>query len=294
MAQAFPNSTVRDSTTTTIDRPRRQLAEAEGASKNTEFEVGRCQGLSRRGYDLVCFFDCLHDMGDPVGAMAHVREVIDDDGTVMLVEPFANDTLAENLNPVGRTFYAASTLICTPSSLDQEVGLGLGAQAGEEDFARCPRKLALRGFGGRRRHRSTWFSRHDRRPAMSFIVTHSDDCLESGSWRLVRRTLDLKAFGMNLVELAHRRGHSRARRDRPRPGGGVLRRGRHADPGGGWRRTTRRPRGPLRDWTPAHSRTMRNDGAEPAVRADRIRAHIERLPADGLGMTVAGGSLAAR
>ena len=80
----------------------------------------------------MCFFDCLHDMGDPVGAMKHVREAIDDDGTVMLVEPFANDSLAENLNPVGRIYYAASTLVCTPSSLDQEVGLGLGAQAGEE------------------------------------------------------------------------------------------------------------------------------------------------------------------
>jgi hypothetical protein len=82
------------------------------------------------GYDLVCFFDCLHDMGDPVGALKHVRETLDPDGTVMLVEPFANDTLADNLNPVGRVYYAASTLICTPSSLAQEVGLGLGAQAG--------------------------------------------------------------------------------------------------------------------------------------------------------------------
>jgi len=70
-------------------------------------------------------------MGDPVGALSHVRETIADDGTVMLVEPYAADTLAENLNPVGRTYYAASTLICTPASLDQEVGLGLGAQAGE-------------------------------------------------------------------------------------------------------------------------------------------------------------------
>ncbi|HET8743121.1 MAG TPA: hypothetical protein VFM41_10905 [Gaiella sp.] len=84
------------------------------------------------GYDLVCFFDCLHDMGDPVGALRHVREVIDEDGTVMLVEPFANGALVDNLNPVGRVYYAASTVICTPASLDQEVGLGLGAQAGEE------------------------------------------------------------------------------------------------------------------------------------------------------------------
>ena len=80
----------------------------------------------------MAFFDCLHDMGDPVGALRHVRETIADDGTVMLVEPFAGDSLEENLNPVGRVFYAASTLVCTPASLDQEVGLGLGAQAGEE------------------------------------------------------------------------------------------------------------------------------------------------------------------
>ncbi len=133
MAQAYPDSTVRgfDYHDASIDRAR-QLAESEGASANTEFEVASAKDFPGESYDLVCFFDCLHDMGDPVGAMAHVREVLDDDGSVMLVEPFANDTLEENLNPVGRTFYAASTLVCTPSSLDQEVGLGLGAQAGEE------------------------------------------------------------------------------------------------------------------------------------------------------------------
>ncbi|UYQ62396.1 class I SAM-dependent methyltransferase [Streptomyces peucetius] len=84
------------------------------------------------GYDLVCFFDCLHDMGDPVGALRHTRETLAPDGTVMLVEPFANDELADNLNPVGRIYYAASTVICTPSSLSQEVATGLGAQAGEK------------------------------------------------------------------------------------------------------------------------------------------------------------------
>jgi SAM-dependent methyltransferase len=109
----------------------RELAAAEGAADNAAFEVASAKDYAGEGYDLVCFFDCLHDMGDPVGAMRHVRETIDEDGTVMLVEPFAADTLTENLNPVGRVYYAASTLICTPSSLDQEVGLGLGAQAGE-------------------------------------------------------------------------------------------------------------------------------------------------------------------
>jgi len=80
---------------------------------------------------MVAFFDCLHDMGDPIGASTHVRESLKPDGTWMIVEPFANDKLEDNLNPVGRIFYSASTLVCTPASLSQEVGLGLGAQAGE-------------------------------------------------------------------------------------------------------------------------------------------------------------------
>jgi SAM-dependent methyltransferase len=133
MARTYPESTICgcDYHDASIERAR-ELAEAEGVSANTEFEVASAKDFPGDGYDLVCFFDCLHDMGDPVGAMTHVRDVIDEDGAVMLVEPFAADSLADNLNPVGRIFYAASTLICTPSSLDQEVGLGLGAQAGEE------------------------------------------------------------------------------------------------------------------------------------------------------------------
>ncbi len=94
-------------------------------------------------------------MGDPVGAMTHVRETIDDDGTVMLVEPFAGDTLADNLNPVGRIYYAASTVVCTPSSLDQEVGLALGAQAGEE---RLRAVAAEAGFTRFRRATETPFN----------------------------------------------------------------------------------------------------------------------------------------
>jgi 2-polyprenyl-3-methyl-5-hydroxy-6-metoxy-1,4-benzoquinol methylase len=133
MAQAYPESTFHgyDYHDASIERAR-AIAEAEGVSGNTEFERASAKEFPGDGYDLVCFFDCLHDMGDPVGALDHVSETIDDDGTVMLVEPFAADSLTENLNPVGRVYYAASTLICTPSSLDQEVGLGLGAQAGEE------------------------------------------------------------------------------------------------------------------------------------------------------------------
>jgi SAM-dependent methyltransferase len=133
MAQAYPQATVHgfDYHDASIERARR-LADAERVSANTDFQVATAKDFPGQGYDLVCFFDCLHDMGDPVGAMKHVREVLDDDGTVMLVEPFAGDDLKANLNPVGRIFYAASTVICTPSSLDQEVGLGLGAQAGEQ------------------------------------------------------------------------------------------------------------------------------------------------------------------
>ena len=84
------------------------------------------------GYDLVTFFDCLHDMGDPKGAAAHVLESLKKDGTWMIVEPFANDTPEENHNPVGRIYYSTSTMICTPASLAQEVGTALGAQAGED------------------------------------------------------------------------------------------------------------------------------------------------------------------
>jgi 2-polyprenyl-3-methyl-5-hydroxy-6-metoxy-1,4-benzoquinol methylase len=133
MAKAYPESTVHgfDYHDASIARAK-EIAEAEGAAGNTEFEVATAKDYPGDGYDLVCFFDCLHDMGDPVGAMKHVRETIGDDGTVMLVEPFANDALEENLNPVGRIYYAASTVLCTPASLDQEVGLALGAQAGED------------------------------------------------------------------------------------------------------------------------------------------------------------------
>src|SRR5688572_19552325 len=131
MAQAYPDSEIHgfDYHDASIERAR-ELATAEG-TENAKFDTASAKDYPGEGYDLVCFFDCLHDMGDPVGAMKHVRETIADDGAVMLVEPFAADSLADNLNPVGRTYYAASTLVCTPSSLDQEVGLGLGAQAGE-------------------------------------------------------------------------------------------------------------------------------------------------------------------
>ncbi len=131
MARAFPNShfTGFDYHPPSIERARKSAAEA-GVASNTNFEVAPAKSYPGT-YDLVAFFDCLHDMGDPVGAGAHVRETLAPDGTWMIVEPFAHDRLEANLNPVGRIYYAASTMICTPASRAQEVGLGLGAQAGE-------------------------------------------------------------------------------------------------------------------------------------------------------------------
>ena len=99
--------------------------------ENLSFQVANAKNFPGQDYDLVAFFDCLHDMGDPVGACAHVKKALKPDGTCLMVEPFANDTLRENMNPVGRAFYSFSTMLCTPSSLSQEVGLALGAQAGE-------------------------------------------------------------------------------------------------------------------------------------------------------------------
>jgi 2-polyprenyl-3-methyl-5-hydroxy-6-metoxy-1,4-benzoquinol methylase len=133
MAKAYPESTFHgfDYHHASIERAR-QIADAESVTTNTTFEVASAQTFNGGGYDLVCFFDCLHDMGDPVGALRHVRDALKPDGTVLLVEPFAGDSLAANLNPVGRVYYAASTLICTPCSLAQDVGLALGAQAGED------------------------------------------------------------------------------------------------------------------------------------------------------------------
>lgn len=108
-----------------------EKAAAAGVSDNCKFEIAASKNFPGSDYDLVTFFDCLHDMGDPVGAAKHVRKSLKDDGTWMIVEPFANDKTEDNHNPVGRVYYSASTMICTPASRSQEVGLGLGAQAGE-------------------------------------------------------------------------------------------------------------------------------------------------------------------
>jgi SAM-dependent methyltransferase len=132
MAQAFPNSEFigYDFHDASVEHAS-ALAKDAGLD-NISFKMASAKTFPAVGYDLVTFFDCLHDMGDPVGACAHVVKALNPDGTCMIVEPFANDTLQENLNPVGRAMYAFSTMICTPSSISQEVGLGLGAQAGEK------------------------------------------------------------------------------------------------------------------------------------------------------------------
>jgi len=136
MAEAYPASTFVgfDPHEPSIQAAR-AAAEAAGMGDRVRFEVGTAKDFGGTGWDLVCFFDCLHDMGDPVGALVHTRQALTDDGAVLLVEPFAGDRLEDNLNPVGRVFYAASTLICTPASQSEEVGLALGAQAGQARWA---------------------------------------------------------------------------------------------------------------------------------------------------------------
>jgi SAM-dependent methyltransferase len=131
MAQAFPNSTFlgSDYHSDSIANARAR-ADAAGVSDRVRFEVAPAQTFTGTGYDLVPTFDALHDMGDPVGAARHVRRSIADDGTWLVVEPMAGDHVQDNLNPVGRAYYGFSTLLCTPASLSQDVGLALGTQAG--------------------------------------------------------------------------------------------------------------------------------------------------------------------
>ncbi len=156
MAQAFPNSTFvgYDYHCDSIEMARQRADEA-GVADRITFEIAKAKDYPGSGFDFVAFFDCLHDMGDPVGAAAHVRQSLAENGTWMIVEPFANDKLEDNLNPVGRAFYSASTLICTPASLSQEVGLALGAQAGE---ARIREVANKGGFANFRRATETPFN----------------------------------------------------------------------------------------------------------------------------------------
>src|SRR5579864_2244043 len=154
MAEAFPNSTVIgfDFHEPSIATARKRAADA-GVADRTRFEVATAKDYPGT-YDLICFFDCLHDMGDPVGIAAYAREHLDPDGTVLLVEPFALDDKPANMstNPMSALFYTVSSAICTPNSLSQEVGLGLGAQAGE---ARLRQVFDEAGFGRFRRAAET-------------------------------------------------------------------------------------------------------------------------------------------
>src|SRR5262249_9608790 len=117
-----------------------------GLADRITFEQASAKDFPGRGYDLVCIFDALHDMGDPVGVARHVRQALAPDGTWLLVEPFAGDALQDNLNPVGRLFYAASTMVCTPASRSQEVGLALGAQAGPKRLEQVCREAGFTRF----------------------------------------------------------------------------------------------------------------------------------------------------
>jgi SAM-dependent methyltransferase len=153
MAKAFPRSTFIG-----IDFHEASVAHARergGEHVNVRFEQARAQDFAGSGYDLVTMFDALHDMGDPLGAARHVRQALKADGTLMLVEPMAGDSLADNLNPVGRIFYASSTAICVPTSLAQEVGAALGAQAGEKRMTEVLREA---GFSRVRRATATPFN----------------------------------------------------------------------------------------------------------------------------------------
>jgi SAM-dependent methyltransferase len=156
MAKAFPKSRFVgfDYHDKSIEAAR-ESAKRNGVADRVTFEVAKAKEFPGRNYDFVTVFDCLHDMGDPIGAGAHIRQSLAKDGTCMIVEPFANDNLKDNLNPVGRVYYSFSTLLCTPCSRSQEVGLCLGAQAGE---ARIRDVVTSAGFNRFRRATETSFN----------------------------------------------------------------------------------------------------------------------------------------
>jgi SAM-dependent methyltransferase len=156
LAQAFPRATIVgiDAHPASIETAR-QRAERAGVADRVQFECARADEFSGREFDLVAFFDCLHDMGDPQGAALHAHRALTENGTLMLVEPMAGDRLEQNLNPVSRAYYGFSTTICTPASLAQPGRCGLGAQAGE---ARLREVLTRAGFGNVRRATETPFN----------------------------------------------------------------------------------------------------------------------------------------
>ena len=156
MASAFPNSEFvgSDYHTGSIETARLRAREV-GVEDRVRFEATSASDYSGQGYDLVTMFDCLHDMGDPVGAARHVLRTLAPDGTWMIVEPAAGDHVEDNLNPISRAYYGFSTLLCTPASLSQDVGLALGAQAGP---ARIGQVVADAGFSRFRRAAETPFN----------------------------------------------------------------------------------------------------------------------------------------
>jgi len=156
MAQAYPRSrfTGFDYHPESIELARQKAKDA-GLQDRATFEVAKAAAFPGSGYDLIAMFDCLHDMGDPVGAARHVRQALAADGTWLIVEPIAGDRVEQNLNPVGRAYYAFSTFLCTPNSLSQDVGLALGAQAGE---ARIKDVATAGGFTRFRRVAETPFN----------------------------------------------------------------------------------------------------------------------------------------
>jgi len=132
MAEAYPASNFvgYDFHEPSIDEARRHAGE-HGLGDRVRFEVAAAKDIAEQGFDLITMYDCLHDMGDPRGCAGHMRRILAPGGSWMIVEPIAGDAPEQNMNPVGRLYYNASTMICVPTSLDQEVGEGLGAQAGE-------------------------------------------------------------------------------------------------------------------------------------------------------------------
>jgi len=156
MAKNYPNSEFAgfDYHDKSIEAAKQRAKDA-GVGDRIKFELAMAKNYPGKDYDFVTFFDCLHDMGDPTGAAAHVYSTLKKDGTWMIVEPMAGDKIEDNLHPIGRAFYGASTLLCTPASLSQEVGLALGAQAGEK---RLKEVIMSGGFTRFRRATETPFN----------------------------------------------------------------------------------------------------------------------------------------
>ena len=206
MAQAYPKSTFIgfDYHAPSIEHAR-AAAQKAGVADRATFEVAKAKDFLGNNYDMVAVFDCLHDMGDPVGAAAHVRASLKADGTWLIVEPFANDRLEDNLNPIGRIYYSASTFICTPASRSQEVGACLGAQAGE---ARLRDVVTKGGFSRFRRATQTPFN----------LVLEARPCegeIESANRTSLRRIEKFRHANAHRQE--SRNGRTTGLRCRPRP-----------------------------------------------------------------------------